>query len=96
MTEEDSWKGSFFTLWKVNPFVLLLVFALTYVGNQLLFQPIDLYEKVFLLGLAVFFILAAIVYEVYRICREEEPKKKLVEGDFSVEESTSSFIPILH
>ena len=75
MTEEDSWKESFFTLGKMNPFVLLLVFALTYVGNQVLFQPMNLLEKVFLLGLAVFFIFVAIVYEVSRICREEEQKE---------------------
>ena len=76
MTEDDSWKESFFTLWKMNPFVLLLVFALTYVGNPVLFQPIDLYEKVFLLGLAVFFILVAIIFEVSRICNAEEQKEK--------------------
>ena len=76
MTEEDSWKGSFFSIWKMNPFVLVLIFVMTYVGNQVLFQPIDLYEKVFLLGLAVFFILAAIVFEVFRICRNEEQKEE--------------------
>ena len=74
--EENSCKGSFFILGKMNPFILLLVFALTYVGNQLLFQPMDLYEKVFLLGLAVFFILVAVIFEVFRICNEEEQKEK--------------------
>ena len=73
---ENSWKGSFFTLGKMNPFILVLILALTYVGNQVLFQPMDFYEKVFLLGLAVFFILVAIVFEVFRICNEEEQKEK--------------------
>ena len=72
MTEEDSWKSSFFTLWKMNPFILVLILAFTYVGNQVLLQSMDLHEKVFLLGLAVFFILAAIVFEVSRICKKEE------------------------
>ena len=74
--EENSWKGSFFTLWKVNPIIIVLIFAMTYMGNNVLFQPMNLHEKVFILGLAVFFILAAIVYEVYRICSEEEQKER--------------------
>ena len=77
MTEEDSWKGSFFTLWKVNPIIIVLIFAMTYLGNNVLFQPMNLHEKVLILGLTIFFILAAIVYEVFRICGEQEQKEKV-------------------
>ena len=68
---EDGWKGSFFSLGKLNPFFLFLIFAIVYLGNNVLFQSMDFHEKMFLLGLAVFFILVAIVYEVSKICNEE-------------------------
>jgi len=64
---EDSWKGSVFTLWKVNPLILVLILAMTYVGNQVLFQSTNHDDKMFFLGLAAFFILVAIVFEVFRI-----------------------------
>lgn len=54
--------------------MLVLVLALTYVGNQVLFQSMDLYEKDFLPSLDVFLILVAIFFEVFRICNEEEQK----------------------
>ena len=73
---QDSWTNSFFMIWKMNPLILGLVTVLIYIGNHVLFQPMDFHEKVFLLGLAVFFILAAIIYEVFRICRNEEQKEK--------------------
>jgi hypothetical protein len=74
--KEDSWGESFFMLLKMNLFILILVIALTYVGNHVLVQPMNLHDKLFLLGSDIYLILVAIVFEVFRVCKEEEQKEK--------------------
>jgi hypothetical protein len=74
--KENSWGESFFMLLKMNPFILILVIALTYVGNHVLVQPMNLHHKLFLLGSDIYLILVAVIFEVFRICKEEEQKEK--------------------
>ena len=75
---EDGWTGSIFVLWKMHPFIIFLLFGLMMMGNHVLLQPMALHEKAFLLGLAVFFILVAIIFEVCRIYGEEEQKERAI------------------